>query len=115
MRLPIAAARLVVLVGLRWRLGRENEILEERGDFLENNYKTQTISLVRKRFKLFWFLTIRVQRTRFVGSQTGQKSSPLDSVSKHRNRVQWTRFLSKKIESTELGFRSCKPSPMDSI
>ena len=28
--LPIAAARLVVLVGLRWRLGRENEIFEER-------------------------------------------------------------------------------------
>ena len=28
--LPIAVARLVVLVGLRWRLGRENEILEER-------------------------------------------------------------------------------------
>ena len=28
------------------------------GDFLENNYKTQTISLVRKRFKLIWFLTI---------------------------------------------------------
>ena len=37
------------------------------GDFLENNYKTQTISLVRKRFKLIWFLTIRVQRTRFLG------------------------------------------------
>ena len=28
--MPIAAARLVVLVGLRWRLGRENEIFEER-------------------------------------------------------------------------------------
>ena len=28
--LPIAVARLVVLVGLQWRLGRENEILEER-------------------------------------------------------------------------------------
>ena len=30
----------------------------DRGIFLENNNKTQTISLVRKRFKLFWFLTI---------------------------------------------------------
>ena len=36
-------------------------------DFLENNYKTQTISLVRKRFKLIWFLTIRVQKTQFLG------------------------------------------------
>ena len=36
------------------------------GDFLENNYKTQTISLVRKRFKLICFLTIRVQRTWFL-------------------------------------------------
>ena len=35
--------------------------------FLENNYKIQTISLVRKRFKLIWFLTIRVQRGRFLG------------------------------------------------
>ena len=37
-----------------------------KGDFLENNYKTQTISLVRKRFKLICFLTIRVQRTQFL-------------------------------------------------
>ena len=36
------------------------------GDFLENNYKTQTISLVRKRLKLIWFLAIRVQRGRFL-------------------------------------------------
>ena len=35
--------------------------------FLENNYKIETISLVRKRFKLIWFLTIRVQRGRFLG------------------------------------------------
>ena len=35
--------------------------------FLENNNKFQTISLVRKRFKLFWFLTTRVQRKRFLG------------------------------------------------
>ena len=37
------------------------------GFFLENNNKIQTISLVRKRFKLFWFLTTRVQRGRFLG------------------------------------------------
>ena len=63
--------------------------------------------------------------------QTGQKSSSLDSVSKHRNRVHWTRFLSKEIESNgldlvtqlwhflatqrvqneeERSFRRCKPS-----
>ena len=35
--------------------------------FLENNYKIQTILLVRKRFKHIWFLTIRVQRGRFLG------------------------------------------------
>ena len=35
--------------------------------FLENNHKIQTISLVRKRFKLIWFLTFRVQRSRFLG------------------------------------------------
>ena len=35
--------------------------------FLENNYKIETISLVRKRFNLIWFLTIRVQRGRFLG------------------------------------------------
>ena len=34
--------------------------------FLENNNKIQTISLVRKRFKLFWFLTTRVQRKQFL-------------------------------------------------
>ena len=55
------------------------------GFFLENNNKTQTISLVRKRFKLFWFLAIQVKRARFlvftaVGSLKNrrQKSSPLD-------------------------------------
>ena len=42
-------------------------LLETKGIFLENNYKTQTISLVRKRFKHIWFLTIRVQRSWFLG------------------------------------------------
>ena len=36
-------------------------------DFSENNYKTQTISLVRKRLKLIWNITTRVQRGRFPG------------------------------------------------
>ena len=42
-------------------------LLETKGIFLENNYKIQTISLVRKRFKHIWFLTIRDQRSRFLG------------------------------------------------
>ena len=33
--------------------------------FLKNNYKSETMLLVRQRFKLFSFLTIRVQRTWF--------------------------------------------------
>ena len=36
-------------------LWEENRL--EGGIFLENNNKIQTISLVRKRFKLIWFLT----------------------------------------------------------
>ena len=47
--------------------GMKNKVLRIFLVFLENNYKIQTISLVRKRFKLIWFLTIRVQRTRFLG------------------------------------------------
>ena len=35
------------------------------GFFKKNNYKTQTILLVRQCLKLIWFLTIRVKRTRF--------------------------------------------------
>ena len=38
----------------------------DMGFFLENNNKIQTISLVRKCFKLFWFLAIRLKRTRFL-------------------------------------------------
>ena len=82
--------------------------------FLENNNKTQTISLVKKRFKLFWFLAIRVKRTRFLGFlfyylpaaelvewPRRQKLSPMYSVSKLRKRVQRTRFLRLETESFE--------------
>ena len=75
---------------------------QDSGDFLENNYKTQTISLVRKRFKLIWFLAIRVQKTRFVAWYTGQKSSPLDSVSKQRNQIYWTRISFMQTEPNGL-------------
>ena len=96
------------------------------GVFLENNNKFQTISLVRKRFKLFSFLTTRVQRKRFLGYKIeyflldfpilhwsevglkwvwrGHKSSSLDSFSKTRKRVQWTRFLVLQNESNVLDF-----------
>ena len=75
------------------------------GFFLENNYKTQTISLVRKRFKLFWFLAIRVKRAQFlvfyfiICQQLSWWSGHVG-----RNRVQWTRFLCLETESFGLVF-----------
>ena len=55
----------------------------------KNNYKTQTILLVRQRFKYIWFLTIRVQRTRFPGYKSSiLPAAEVDKVSKSvRNRV----------------------------
>ena len=111
------------------------------GFFLENNNKTQTISLVRKRLKLIWNITTRVQRGRFPGffnfiiprnrvertrlisleneskglGFKAWKPSPLHSVSKPGNRVRWTRFLLFETEFNELVFQALKPSPLDSI
>ena len=55
----------------RREVDKERNLWEESrlegGIFLENNNKIQTISLVRKRFKLIWFLTTRVQRGQFLG------------------------------------------------
>ena len=105
-----------------------------RRDFSKNNYKTQTISLVRKRLKLIWNITTRVQRGRFPGffnfiiprnrvertrlisleneskglGFKAWKPSPLHSVSKPGNRVRYTRFLGLETESFELGFFVCK-------
>ena len=90
-------------------------------DFLKNNYKTQTISLVSKRFKLISFITIWVQWTRFrknwceenmeiefneLGFHV-QKPSSMNSVSMYRNRVCWTRFPYIETEFVELGFPTC--------
>ena len=87
-------------------------------NFLKNNYKTQTISLVSKRFKLISFITIWVQWTRFrknwceenmeiefneLGFHV-QKSSSMNLVSMYRNRVCWTRFPYIETEFIELGF-----------
>ena len=44
-----------------------------------------------------------------------QKSSPTDSVSMLRNRVQRTWFPTLKTESIGLGFHAWKPSSMDSF
>ena len=77
-----------------------------RWDFLKNNYKTQTIPLVSKRFKLISFITIRVQWTRFRKNWCGenmeiefnelgfhvQKPSSMNSFSIHGKRVHWTHF-----------------------
>ena len=74
-------------------------------DFLENNYKTQTISLVRKRFKLIWYLAIRVQKTRFLGLLF-IILPPVEANRMARNRVHWTRFLSLENEFMGLGFKA---------
>ena len=60
------------------------------GFFLKKkNYKTQTILLVRQRFKHIWFLTIRVQMTQFPGYKSSiLPAAEVDKVSKLvRNRV----------------------------
>ena len=76
--------------------------------FKKNNYKTQTILLVRQRFKHIWFLTIRVQMTQFLGYKSSiLPAAEVDKVSKSvRNQVHWTRFLYIEIESFGLGFCS---------
>ena len=101
--------------------------------FLENNNKIQTISLVRKRFKLIWFLTTRVQRGRFLGYKIEyvlldfpilpvpkvgpicRKLSSCHSFCKTRKRVQWTRFLFLQTEFIELNFHTYKSSSMNSV
>ena len=86
-------------------------------DFLENNYKSQTISLVRKRFKLIWYLAIRVQRTRFLGLLfIILPAAEMAKMSTYaRNRVQWTRFLSLETEFIGLNFYTFKSSPLNSV
>ena len=86
--------------------------------FFLNNYKIQTILLVSQGLKLFWFLTIRVQRTWFWGYKSsilysisscasswvgqsvhvGRKSSPKESFFVHWNCVQYTCFLFIKLK-----------------
>ena len=83
------------------------------GIFLENNYKIQTISLVRKRFKHISFITIRVQWSRFlcykieyiVLELPGLLAIELGSACPHK----------PEIEFNELGFWACKPSSLNSI
>ena len=71
-----------------WHVSQSHEV----GFFKKTNYKTQTISLVSKHFKLISFITIRVQ---------------------------WTQFNcygeNMEIEFNELGFHVKKPSSLNSI
>ena len=87
------------------------------GDFFKNNYKTQTMSLVRKRFKLIQFLIIRVQRTRFLDCY--YNILPTVEAAKFstqaRNRVHWTQFLSLETECIGLDFYTYKSSPLNSV
>ena len=74
--------------------------------FFLNNYKTQTILLVRQRLKLIWFLTIQVQvdiglEIEFIGLGFCTWKSSL-SVFLHGNRAQSTQFSFMELESTWL-------------
>ena len=81
------------------------------GIFLENNYKIQTISLVRKRFKHISFITIRVQWSRFlcykieyiVLELLGLPATEVGSACPRR----------PKIKVNELSFWACKPSSLN--
>ena len=108
---------MTTTIAADWSFVENTGRIQIWGFFLENNNKTQTISLVRKRFKLFWFLAIQVKRARFLifyfiicqqlswfSKKRRQKSSPMDSFSMHRKRVLWTRFLSIETESIGLDF-----------
>ena len=83
------------------------------GIFLENNYKIQTISLVRKRFKHISFITIRVQWSRFlcykieyiVLELLGLPATEVGSACPRR----------PEIEFNELGFWACKPSSLNLV
>ena len=68
--------------------------IRKRRDFFKNNYKTQTISLVSKSFKLISFITIWVQWTRFRKKWCGENM---------------------EIEFNELGFHVQKPSSLNSF
>ena len=72
---------------------------------LKNNYKIQSILLVRKRFKHIWFLTIRVLYTRFcpVNLHLEIKCETLDF------------HTHLEIECLTLDFLRVKSSPLDSI
>ena len=92
--------------------------IRKRRDFLKNNYKTQTISLVSKRFKLISFIRIRVQWNLFRKNWCGEnmeiefnelgfhvhKPSSMYSVSMYRNQGCWTRFPYIETKFIELCF-----------
>ena len=81
--------------------------------FLENNYKIQTISLVRKCFKHISFITIWVQWSWFLCYKIDYivlelpdlLATELGSACPRR----------PEIEFNELGFWACKPSSLNSV
>ena len=83
------------------------------GIFLENNYKIQIISLVRKRFKHIWFLTIRVQRSQFLYYKI--EYIVLDLPILPVAEVACACLRRPEIEFNELGFWACKPSSLNSV
>ena len=83
------------------------------GIFLENNYKIQTIWLVRKRFKHIWFLTIRVQRSRFLCYKIEYIVLELPVLPEAKVGSGCPRR--PEIEFNELGFWACKPSSLNSV
>ena len=98
-------------------------------DFLKNNYKTQTISLVSKRFKLISLIRIRVQWNLFRKNWCGEnmeiefnelgfhvhKPSSMYLVSMYRNQGCWNRFPYMKTEFDELGFHTWKSSSLNFV
>ena len=103
--------------------------IRKRQDFLKNNYKTQKISLVSKRFKLISFIRIRVKWTLFRKNWCGenmeiefnelgfhvQQPSSMYSVSMYRNQGCWTRFPYIETEFIELGFHTWKSSSLNFV
>ena len=82
------------------------EVLCSSGGFLlKNNYKTQSILLVKQRFKHIWFLIIRVLCTRFCPVNLHLEIECL-TLDFHTH---------LEIEFLTLDFLKAKSSPLDSI
>ena len=92
------------------RTSCKDEKSRNYGFLLKNNYKIQSILLVRQRFKYIWFLIIRVLCTRFcpvnlhleiecltLNFHTHLEIECLTLDFLRANRVLWTRFVRNEI------------------